>query len=107
MSRYDSHLRRLGNKLKLLEQQKTSGSISKALREYGQTGELPHHEGLKQAVLRIVTAARLMYETLPWTTRSETQPGPHPTTETPIPQNNENRKNIQGEKFTKHSKHRR
>ncbi len=78
MSRYDSHLRRLENKLKQLEKQKISGNISIALREYGQSRELPQHEGLRQAVLRIVTAARLMTETLPWTNKSETRTGSPP-----------------------------
>jgi hypothetical protein len=74
MSRYDSHLRRLENKVKQLEQRRISGNIGKALREYGHTGELPLHEGLRHAVLRIINAVQLMKQTMPGTTKVGTPP---------------------------------
>jgi hypothetical protein len=74
MSRYDSHLRRLERKVKRLEQQRISGNIGKALREYGQTGELPLHAGLRHAVLRIINSAQLMKQTMPGTIEVGTPP---------------------------------
>jgi hypothetical protein len=75
MSRYDSHLERMRKQIRQLRQQRVSGKIGDALREYGVSHALPKDSGLREWVLRFTQVAEMMKDTLPKRSFDE---HPHP-----------------------------
>jgi hypothetical protein len=77
MSRYDSHLERMRKQIRQLRQQRISGKIGDALREYGVSKALPKDPGLREWVLKLSRAAEMMKDTLPKHGFEAPPPTPH------------------------------
>jgi hypothetical protein len=85
MSRYDTHLERMRKQIRQLRQQRISGKIGDALREYGASKALPKDPGLREWVLRLTRVAEMMKDTLP---NRGFDRHPHPTKGNLFPKKN-------------------
>jgi hypothetical protein len=69
MARFDSHLKRIEQRLRAQEAKRLSGSFAEALREFSTSGKLPDHPGMRAEILKWSEILRQMVDTMPRPTK--------------------------------------
>jgi hypothetical protein len=78
MARFDSHLKRIEQRLRAQEAKRLSGSFAEALREFSESGKLPDHPGMKAEILKWHETLRQMVATMPTKTIGDSREGDSP-----------------------------